>query len=184
MMERWNYTLKNGKSVVIRQPTLDDESAYIDYISLIFQDDQFFLTTYEESQAFRTPEKARDRITKSQDSSQGILLMAWDGNKAISMADLTRGIKKRNQHIGSLGISILPEYRNLGLGTAMMQFVIEWAYKDTLLEKLILDVYSDNLPAIRLYQKLDFQEEGRQCREIKNADGSYKDLSRMYRFLK
>jgi RimJ/RimL family protein N-acetyltransferase len=184
MQNQREYTLKNGKSVVIRQPTLDDESAYIDYISLIFQDDQFFLTTHEESQAFRTPEKVRERITKSQDPSQGILLMAWDGNKAISMADLTRGIKKRNGHVGSLGISILPEYRGLGLGTAIIEHLIEWAQKDALLEKLTLSVYTDNLPAIKLYQKLDFQEEGRQKREMKNADGSYKDLILMSKFVK
>jgi RimJ/RimL family protein N-acetyltransferase len=184
MKEQLEYTLKNGKPAVIRQAGLEDAPAYLDYLNHIFMDDQFFLTTCEESKEWRTLEKVRERITKSQDSSQGILLMAWDGNKAISMANLTRGMKKRNRHVGSLGISILPEYRNLGLGTAMMQYLIEWAQGDTVLEKLTLGVYTDNFPAIKLYQKLGFQEEGRQSREMKNADGSYKDLILMSKFVK
>jgi RimJ/RimL family protein N-acetyltransferase len=184
MQKQWEYTLKNGKSVVIRQPTLEDVSAYTDYIGRIFQDDRFFLTTRGESRAWYTHEKTHERILKMQNPSQGFQLLAWYGDQVIAMADINCGTKQRNRHVGSLGISILSEYRGLGLGTAIMQYLIEWAQKDAVLEKLTLGVYPDNLPAIKLYQKLGFQEEGRQIREMKNTDGSYKDLILMYKFVK
>jgi RimJ/RimL family protein N-acetyltransferase len=184
MQNQWECTLKNGKSVVVRQATSDDAPAYLEYIGLIFQDDRFFLTTYEESKEFRTLEKTQERITKFQDPSQGILLLAWDGNTVIAMTDIIRGEKLRIRHVGEIGVSILPDYRNLGLGTALMRTWIDWAKSDAGLEKLMLSVYENNSIARRLYEKLGFVEEGRRRRHYKFADNQYIDSIQMSKFVK
>lgn len=50
---------------------------------------------------------------------------------------------------------ILPEYRKTGLSKIMMAFMEEEARKRGL-SRLVLDVISENLPARRLYESLDF----------------------------
>jgi RimJ/RimL family protein N-acetyltransferase len=184
MQNQWKYTLKNGKPVVVRQAISEDTSAYLVYIDRVFQDDRFFGTTYEESKQWQTPEKIQERITKHQDPHHGFILIAVADDKMVGLADIARGEKLRTRHIGGIGISILSEYRGLGLGTVMMRSLIEWASNDAVLEKLTLGVYSDNPAAMQLYKKMNFQEEGRQSRQMKSADGSYKDLILMYRFVK
>lgn len=184
MQNQRNYTLKNGTPVIIRQPGLEDAAAYLEYLNQVFLDDSFFLTTYEESNEWRTLEKLRERIVKFQDPGQGLILIAAADKKLVGLADINCQEKSRLRHVGSIGISILSGYRGLGLGTAMMQSLIEWARNHTGLEKLILSVHSNNTVAHRLYEKLGFQEEGRRIRQMKFADGSYTDDICMARFVK
>ena len=83
-----------------------------------------------------------------------------------------------------LGISILPDYRNNGLGTAIMQTMVDWATAHPIIEKLALGVWAENTPAVALYEKMGFTEEGRKVCEIKYANGQYDDCVCMYRFVK
>lgn len=68
-------------------------------------------------------------------------------------------------HIGVLGMSISKEYRNQGLGTRMMEMMIEWARRRNLV-RLELEVFSDNAPAIHLYEKFGFELEGRKRKYV------------------
>jgi ribosomal protein S18 acetylase RimI-like enzyme len=52
-----------------------------------------------------------------------------------------------------------------------------------LIEKVCLGVFHDNLPAIGLYRKFGFKEEGRQPRGIKLGPGDYQDVILMYPFV-
>lgn len=64
-----------------------------------------------------------------------------------------------------------------------MEVIIEWAALHSVVEKLALGVWSRNEPAIRLYKKVGFVEEGRKIREVKYANGYYDDCVLMYRML-
>jgi len=41
------------------------------------------------------------------------------------MAHLVRGKFTKNKHVGFLGISVLKEFRRIGIGEAMMNYIIE-----------------------------------------------------------
>ena len=92
--------------------------------------------------------------------------------------------KKRIQHVASMGISILSEYRGNGLGTEIMTSMIDWATENPIIEKLSLEVWATNNRAISLYEKMGFVEEARKVRQLKYKDGSYDDMVCMYRFVK
>ena len=62
-----------------------------------------------------------------------------------------------------------------------MKKVIEWA-KLNKVEKIELEVFEDNAPAILLYKKFGFIEEGKKRKAIKTNEG-YKDIILMGRFL-
>ena len=78
-------------------------------------------------------------------------------------------------------MSVRESWQKMGVGTALLQCLLEWAEANALIEKVGLAVFSDNLPAINLYRKFGFIEEGRQPRQIKMGQDTYQDLVLMYR---
>jgi RimJ/RimL family protein N-acetyltransferase len=175
--------LKDGRHVCIRTPLPDDVPEVLDYLKVVFQDDRFYGSTTEEAKEFQTPEKQQERIDDHYRGDNKLLVVTVDKDKIVSMSHVEAASRKRNQHIGQVGISILSEYRGNGLGRAIMRAMIDWATAHPIIEKLSLGVWSQNTPAIRLYEKMGFIEEGRKIREGKYADGSYDDMVCMYRFV-
>lgn len=70
------------------------------------------------------------------------------------------GKRRATRHCASFGMSVAVEERNKGVGTALLRHLIEWA-KGTGIKRLELEVYAHNAPAIHLYRKFDFVEEGK-----------------------
>jgi L-amino acid N-acyltransferase YncA len=81
---------------------------------------------------------------------------------------------EKRAHVAEYGIYIREGYRDLGLGTALTQELIEIAKKKGL-EILQLSVYATNKRAFHVYKKCGFRECGRLTRDIKFLDGSYTD---------
>jgi ribosomal protein S18 acetylase RimI-like enzyme len=77
-------------------------------------------------------------------------------------------------HVGYLGMGLLPEYRGKGIGSQLVEATIRKA-RELSFEKIELSVYASNVPAISLYRKLGFVEEGRKKRS-RLLDGVYDDV--------
>lgn len=85
------------------------------------------------------------------------------------------------QHLGELGISIRQDYRNMGLGTTLIELAIEVAKRWLSgLEIIQLTTFSTNQRALHLYQKLGFKEFGRLPKGVKR-EGQYQDFVYMWR---
>jgi len=80
----------------------------------------------------------------------------------------------KHAHIGSYGIFIGKNYRNLGLGTLLTKEFVEIAKKQEL-EILQLSVYATNERAFHVYKKCGFKEAGKLRNGIKFLDGTYTD---------
>ncbi len=81
----------------------------------------------------------------------------------------------RGRHIGVIAISIKRVFRNQGIGSRLLKEMMAWAEQNLELERLELEVFADNQPAIHLYKKFGFLKEGRRKNAIKLDDGSYRD---------
>jgi len=66
----------------------------------------------------------------------------------------------RRRHAGQIGMAVRDDWQGRGAGTALMQAAVDLSDKWLNLMRLELDVYTDNEPAIRLYQKFGFVIEG------------------------
>jgi len=184
VIESKAVTLKNGQKACIRNRTNKDAEKATQCIEAVFADDRFFLTTLDELKQQLTVEKYIERTKLFNEHEQNLLLITETDGQIVSMSDVECGNKTRNRHVGQIGISILPEYRGIGLGTAIMETMINWATAHPVIEKLALGVWSRNTPAIGLYKKMGFIEEGRKVREVKYTDGAYDDCILMYRFVR
>ena len=86
----------------------------------------------------------------------------------------------RKAHIGSIGMAVHDDWQGKGVGTALMGAVVDMADKWLQIRRLELEVYTDNPPAIALYRKYGFEQEGL-LRMYAFRDGQYVDAYAMAR---
>jgi len=168
------YLLKNGRKVTVREANEDDAEAIKNVVNSVASEKYFVV-----------PERSRedwDEAIREIKRRKGLIIIAQADEKTIGMAHLVRGKFEKNKHVGLLGISILKEFRRMGVGTAMMNYIMEWARRQKGLEKISLTVFSTNEAAINLYRKFEFQIEGVSKRQHR-IEGKYIDETIMGKFL-
>jgi ribosomal protein S18 acetylase RimI-like enzyme len=77
---------------------------------------------------------------------------------------------ERTSHVGLLYIAVKNGYRNAGIGTEMMQILIEESRRIGL-ELLHLTVFDSNQQAKYLYEKIGFKEVGRWPKVVQKGGG-------------
>jgi len=78
----------------------------------------------------------------------------------VGTAGLSVNGSHRTRHSGSIGIMIHKDYQNQGVGTALIDALIDVADNWLMLVRLELTVFEDNKSAIHLYEKFGFKKEG------------------------
>ena len=126
-------------------------------------------------------EQWRRRIAENDGSYK---LVAVSGEHVIGMLGLdTFPNKPRRRHVGVLGITVSDAWQGKGVGKALMEAAIDLADNWLNLMRLELEVYSDNEPAIRLYERFGFEREGL-MRQHAFRNGQYVDSIMMARLRK
>lgn len=184
MIEPKEYILKDGREVIIRAAEETDAENFTHQVTSVLKEAQYTVSTYPEDKDDFTVDKERQWIRKYIESDGSLLIAAEIEGCIIGSADLHSGERKRIQHIAVFGITVLKEFRDLGVGRALIETLIEWASKHPVIEKIGLAVFSNNDRAINLYKKLGFVEEGRKIKEIKVGPDNYADSILMYKFVK
>lgn len=92
-------------------------------------------------------------------------------NGAIS---LNQNPRPGRTHSARIGMSIAPDYWNMGIGSLLMEAVIDIADNWLALKRIELDVNIDNLSAVHLYKRFNFKVEGTK-RLHAFGDGRWKD---------
>ena len=180
-MQEKRIQLRTGKTLTLRQVRPEDARAMLDYLERISAETHFMVRLPEEVTFSLEEEQAL--LADCLSSDRRIMLAAFDGdcivgNVAISPA----GERYKVRHRANLGIAIVQEYCNCGLGTILMQEGILFA-GEAGYEQAELGVFADNAPAIHLYHKCGFWDTGRIPRAFHLPDGSYIDEIQMVKFL-
>lgn len=95
----------------------------------------------------------------------------------VGWCDVLPTFGQAREHIGILGIGLLPSARHLGLGQRLMAAAVEKAWQKGL-ARIELTVRVDNPNARALYERMGFQHEGLQ-RHAFLVDGQYVDSHAM-----
>lgn len=67
---------------------------------------------------------------------------------------------RRRSHVGSLGMAVRRDVQGQGIGKLLLAAAIDLADDWYNVRRLELEVYTDNTPAVRLYQSFGFEVEG------------------------
>ena len=88
--------------------------------------------------------------------------------------------RPRRRHVATLGMCVHDRYQGRGVGTALMAAAVDMADNWLNLERIELEVFVDNEPAIKLYSRFGFVIEGT-LRRHAFRDGAYVDSHFMAR---
>lgn len=171
------YTAKNGRLITMRSGEEQDGESLR----------QLALKGYTETK-FLSKEPEDFTMTAEQESAW-ILRMLHDPRAVLLFAELDGEIignammhpvadSGRQTHRCQVGITIVKEHWNNGIGTGLFILLIA-AAREAGFEQMELEVVSDNKRGIALYEKLGFKEYGRRPNSFRYKDGSYADMTLM-----
>ena len=171
--ENRNFTLKDGRKCVLRPTHPDDASAMIEYMKVTAGETPYLLR-YPDEVKF-TVESEREILGNILENEKSVMMMAEvDGRVAGNCSINGLGDKRKIIHRCSLAIALTQEFWDLGIGRAMLTYLLELA-KEVGYEQVELEVVEGNGRARRLYEKCGFVETGKHFRALKYEDGTYRD---------
>jgi len=153
-----------GLKIRLAEP--DDCSAFYE----IFSSPKVYLGTLQ------LPYPSREQWRQRIGQTEGVhtIVAVVDGQVVGFFSVHTFPHKPRKAHVGSIAIAIHEQWQAKGVGTALMQAGLDLADNWLNLVRLQLEVYTDNEPAIRLYERFGFEREGT-LRMDAFRDGKYAD---------
>lgn len=169
---------------IIRNAVGEDAPAILDYMARVDRETTFLAREpgeFEKNYSLGTETALLD---KQAESSASLYLLAVSKNGTIAASCLCsfRTGRARTRHRAELAISVRQDFQRQGLARQLMEVQETWCRSQGI-EKLCLEVDTKNLPAIRLYLSQGFVVEGTLHRETRMADGTYRDLYMMAKFL-
>ena len=180
-MISFNVPIKDGKSVVIRRAKKGDEYGYADVSARCYCETRFLSRCTLDDMP--SAEELLGFIEEVEHSDKEVLLVAVYDNLIVGFGDITACLnKEKMKHKCDLNVSVLKDYWHMGIGKALVSSLVEFAGKAGY-EQVNLNVASDNLRAIGLYEHLGFCATGREVHAMKHADGDYSDFIFMTKLL-
>ena len=105
-------------------------------------------------------EQEKEFLASACASKTDRLWLAKSGDEIVGLANYSVFHRKRMAHRGEFGISVRKAFWGKGIGTQLMQTILNFAAVVARSEIISLEVRSDNDRAISLYQKFGFEKIG------------------------
>lgn len=156
--------LKNNLQLTLRRAEPDDAARLLAYLNQIAGESEN--VTFGPGEFELSVEEERAILQQVAESPTGLYLIAEVAGEIAGTLTFSTGKRPRLRHFGEFGTSVLRKYWNLGVGSHMLAYLIDWARQTGTIRKINLRVRVDNHPAIHLYEKYGFVHEGRITREF------------------
>lgn len=167
--------------LLIREAELGDAAELVTFLNRVSLETDF--TSLDREGILLTDTEMELFLDKQARSENQITLLALLNDEIAGLVNITADQRKRVRHIGDLFIVIGKKYWNNGLGSLLLEEVVEWAQASGILRRLQLTVQTRNQAAVHLYQKNGFVIEGRQERGAHIEEGEFIDVYLMGRLI-
>ena len=88
-----------------------------------------------------------------------VLVAERTDGELVGRMSLARDTHPASAHVADLGVMVAKDARGHGVGRALLAAAVEWA-RGSGIRKLELHVFPWNEPAIKLYERFGFEQEG------------------------
>ena len=164
-MESWSVRLKDSRIITLRFLTPEDKDNILKMFSSMSHDSlRWSLPPYDEDWIDR----------KLANIENSIPLVAVHEKRIVGSCTIRKSRHTRRKGVGDIGIFLHQDFHNVGLGTDMMKLVLDLAKRQGL-HRIGLEVIEGNKAAIRLYEKIGFEVEGRVRSSFIGEDDKYHD---------
>jgi len=149
----------------------EDAELFIDFMLGVTSETDFILPTYNE---VNTSVDAQSEMIKHNGVNKQVFV-AKDNGKIVAFIGVTKNSLAKISHVANFAIAVLDEYKGKGLATELMKQAEEWL-KSKSVTRIEMTVIKDNLPAIKLYEKLGYAKEGMRINSIKINDEYFDEV--------
>lgn len=129
---------------------------------------------------FPSIEQWRKRLAEPPEGLFSLVACVENNEVVGQLALQTFPNRPRRRHVGQIGMAVRDDWQGKRVGTALMQAAIDLADNWLNLTRLELELFVENTPAIRLYEKCGFTIEGTLV-DFAFRDGQYVDTYIMAR---
>ena len=142
--------LRDGSRILVKALEAGDEQALLEFFLRVPEEERFFL-----KEDVTAPDVVH-RWVRERDFRRALALLALDGSRIVADAVLVRRRGNSRSHIGEIRVVVAPEYRDHGLGSALIRELCDIA-DDAGLEKGMFELVADKeQEAIRAAEWLGF----------------------------
>jgi len=152
-------------ATVIRPIRQTDAARYLELCTRLDGETRYMML--EPGERDQSLKRQRGLIRDYMDRPNHIILVADTGRELAGYVLARGGRYRRDQHKAHVVVGVLRRFSGQGLGTRLFHQLDLWA-RDRI-HRLELTVMAHNRKAIRLYQKMGFQTEGRLTHSLKVA---------------
>ena len=156
--------MKNNLWLTLRRAEPNDAEKVVAYLDQVAGESENI--TFGPGEFGLSVEEERAFLWHTAQSPTSFYLIAEIAGEIAGTLSFSTGKRPRLQHAGEFGMTVLRRYWNRGIGSRMLAYLIDWARQTGTIRKINLRVRVDNLPAIHLYEKYGFVQEGRLTREF------------------
>lgn len=164
--------LADGRRIHIRRAIPDDAAELLAYLRMVGGESDNL--TFGSEGPGLSDAAQRESLARCAAADNALVLVATCDGAIVGSLSFEGGRRQRTRHTGELGISVAGELTGQGIGRALMEELIAWAERSGVIRKLNLRTRTDNLAAIRLYERLGWVVEGRVTRD-QCVGGTYSD---------
>lgn len=175
------YALKNGKTVHVRGPRIEDAAQIIHVIATADTETRFLARNPGELAV--TVEQEQNMIARVlNDPDRTWFVVECDGQIVGQCAvGFVRGLA-RWRHRAEVAFVVLDRYCGMGIGGKMMQECLGWCRERGVMQ-VELEVVTDNQRALAMYRGFGFEVVGTQPRAMRYDDGTFADEYKMVKVL-
>ncbi len=171
IIEEVKFKLKDGREAVLRSPKEEDVESTLEYLVISAGETDFILRYPEECGKY-TPEGEKKLFEQKNASPNEAMIMCVVDGRVVGNCEISffRGMKTR--HRASIGIALISEFWNQGIGTKMFEEMIRLAEAREEVTQLELEFVEGNARARHLYEKMGFRIAGVHPNAIRLKDGT------------
>ena len=178
-----SFQLKDGRKALLRSPKEEDIESTLEYLYVSAGETEFILRYPEECGKYTAESEKKLFERKNASPNEAMIMCIVDG-KVVGNCDISffKGIKTR--HRASVGIALISEFWNQGIGTKMLQELIRLAENKEGVMQMELDFIEGNSRARHLYEKMGFRITAIHPNAIRLKDGTLLNEYMMVREIK
>ena len=176
LFEKHDYLAKLGKEASIREAKEEDFISIWKIFRKVVGEGEYTSTVRLDT--------SRDRYEdtdEANDMKKFITVLCEVEKQIVGYATVEEPIWELSSHAGELGIAVLPQFRGVGIGSALLDSALEVALQKGF-KKVNLSVFSTNKTAMNLYKKFGFKKVGKKKKQF-YLHGKYIDEIIMEKFI-
>ena len=156
--EKTEITLKNDIVLTIKIADPSDAQGILNYLEIVSGETANI--TFGPGEFGKSVESEQKYLQSMNRNKTDLMIVGLIQDEIVALGDINGSSRPRISKVADIAITVQKKYWGIGVGTSMMNSLINWGRNYRQLRKINLSVREDNIRAIHLYEKLGFIKEG------------------------